>query len=148
MLASRICPLLPITDTHAKMPSHTYTSKPEVLETVHVPVAATAHPPNVWELKKKKLIYTLLLSMRSETFTKPSETWKWTPTQDEKRCPCKSIRALMSAIILFSSLKLFSCPMFIRSACHYVPFRLVSAITKPSFGLKIICLQILGDFFV
>lgn len=54
MLASRICPLLPITDTHAKMPSHTYTSKREGLETVHVPVAATAHPPNVWELKKNK----------------------------------------------------------------------------------------------
>lgn len=77
MLASRICPLLPITDTHAMMPSYTYTNKREGLETVHVPVAATAHPPNVWELKKnKKLIYTLLLSMRSETFTKPSETWE------------------------------------------------------------------------
>lgn len=73
MSALQIGPLIPV--AHAKTQARTNTRRH--WEAVCVPVAATGGLPNVWgRRQKKKKIYILLLSMRWETFPKPSEAFE------------------------------------------------------------------------
>ena len=88
----------------------------------------------------------------------PCHSWSWGPftcldafpllsVQSIMKMSIKSISGVMSAVLLpwkVLALQLFSCCMLFHCVRHYVLFRVVTVITKPSSGFSIICLQILG----